>query len=217
MSVKFGFRGQLIGVLIAYGLAMAFPQRVVAAPLKVILLSAVLILSVRTLRPDPAWMRLTVATSVSLTIATVVTAIVGSDKTLAIVSEAATIVLVLAAGLVLIKALMRAGEVNTTTVYGVLCIYLLIALLFGSLYELFAIINPDFVHGGTDPVKSSDMLYYSIITLTTVGYGDITPATHLARSLASLEALIGQLYLVSIVAAVVSRYPGRSRGGGGTP
>ena len=57
---------------------------------------------------------------------------------------------------------------------------------------------------------SADDLYFSFITLTTVGYGDLTAATSLGRSIAVLEALVGQIYLVTIVSVLVSRL-GRSR------
>ncbi|HEY7177526.1 MAG TPA: potassium channel family protein, partial [Micromonosporaceae bacterium] len=63
---------------------------------------------------------------------------------------------------------------------------------------------------GTHPT-TSDTLYFSLITLTTVGYGDIVPVANVARAVASIEALIGQLYLVSVVAAVVSRFVPASR------
>jgi Ion channel len=55
-----------------------------------------------------------------------------------------------------------------------------------------------------------DHLYFSFITITTVGYGDLAPAGDLARSLSILEALIGQLYLVTVVAVIVGNL-GRAR------
>ena len=59
----------------------------------------------------------------------------------------------------------------------------------------------------------SEYLYFSFITLCTVGYGDFTPAHGVGRALASMEALIGQLYLVTIVAVLVSRATPRQRDG----
>ena len=126
-------------------------------------------------------------------------------------ADCATILLVGAAIAVLVTTLLRLGSVDQTTVNGVLCIYLLLALLFGSINEFFAALISPYVRGAASPVRSSDMLYYSLITLTTVGYGDITPASSLAQAVAATEALIGQLYLVSVVAAVITRYPGRRR------
>jgi len=59
-------------------------------------------------------------------------------------------------------------------------------------------------------VSMADFLYYSFVTLTTVGYGDVTAATNLGRMLSVIEALVGQLYLVIVVALIVSNI-GRER------
>jgi hypothetical protein len=94
--------------------------------------------------------------------------------------------------------------VDVTTVLGVLCIYLLFALLFASVNQLLGALTPHYLNGTSDPATPSDLLYFSVITVTTVGFGDITPATAVARAVTVVEALVGQLYLVSIVAGVVS-------------
>jgi voltage-gated potassium channel Kch len=59
----------------------------------------------------------------------------------------------------------------------------------------------------------SDALYFSYVTLATVGYGDLTPATELGRTLAVAEALLGQIYLVTVVALIVGNLGGRRRAG----
>jgi len=56
----------------------------------------------------------------------------------------------------------------------------------------------------------NDLIYYSFVTLTTVGYGDITPANSLTKSLTILEAIIGQLYLTVLVALLVGKYVSES-------
>ena len=89
-------------------------------------------------------------------------------------------------------------------VFGALCIYLLIGLIFAFAYAAahaitgYAQISP--VHG--DEIQ--DSLYFSFITLTTVGYGDLVPSTEVGRALAIFEALLGQIYLVTVVAVMVS-------------
>jgi hypothetical protein len=93
--------------------------------------------------------------------------------------------------------------VTLHTVSAGLCLYLLIgmafAFLFGALGDLG---NPFFAHGvaGTPP----NLLYYSLTTLTTTGYGDYVAGTELGRALSVTEALIGQIYLVTVVAVLVS-------------
>ena len=99
---------------------------------------------------------------------------------------------------------VRRERVDTPTVAGVLAVYLLLALLFASLNQFLAAFDPDhYLHGVTGLPTASDQLYFSVITMATVGYGDIVPGSQVARAIAVVEALTGQLYLVSVVAAVV--------------
>jgi hypothetical protein len=108
--------------------------------------------------------------------------------------------------------LLGRWRVDTTTVLGVLCIYLLLALLFAGLHQCLAAFGGQYLHGVENPPDASDLLYFSVITMTTVGFGDVTPACDAARAVAVLEALTGQLYLVSVVAGVVGGWRGRTAG-----
>ena len=101
------------------------------------------------------------------------------------------------------STLLQRGRSDTSTVLGVLCIYLLLALLYTGINQVLAAFQPNYLHGAQAPPTSSDLLYFSVITITTVGYGDLTPACVPARAVAVVEAMTGQLYLVSVVAAVV--------------
>jgi hypothetical protein len=87
--------------------------------------------------------------------------------------------------------------------FGVLCLYLLIGLMFAVAYGAIDEVSDTsfFTNGST---QRDDYLYFSFTTLSTVGYGDLTAATNLGRSLAITEALVGQLYLVTVVAVIVS-------------
>jgi hypothetical protein len=107
---------------------------------------------------------------------------------------------------VLARTLLAAGVIDGAAVRGVLTIYLLLGLLFSALHGFAAALITDYLNDVGGHASQSDTLYFSLITLTTVGYGDITPAANLARAIAASEALTGQLYLVSVVAVVVSRY-----------
>ena len=102
------------------------------------------------------------------------------------------------------------GEVNAKSVTGAICVYLTLGLMFTFVYGAVAALDSaPFFTQGTDGTLSI-RLYFSYITLATVGYGDYTPATNLGHLLAIIEALTGQLYLVTVVALLVSRIrPGR--------
>jgi Ion channel len=102
-----------------------------------------------------------------------------------------------------VKQFREANSVTIETMFGVLCLYLLIGLMFGVGYgAVEELSNTDFFTQGN--AQRDDFLYFSYSTLSTVGYGDLTAATNLGRSLAMTEALTGQLYLVTVVAVIVS-------------
>jgi Ion channel len=95
--------------------------------------------------------------------------------------------------------------------FGVLCLYLLVGLLFGVAFGADQEISgePFFTTGEG---QRDDFLYFSYATLTTVGYGDLIAAHDVGRSLAITEALLGQIYLVTVVALIVSNLrPARAR------
>jgi Ion channel len=200
------FRRLLIGILAAFLLTISIPVEVIGAPVRVAILAILLLLTLRTHRRSGALGRPALIVGAALTVATLAADAFGSDRTLTLVSQTATAALVVMSILVLARTLMNAGTTSGATVNGVLCIYLLIAMFFGSMDVLLATLTSHYVHGASTPVNTSQMLYFSVITLTTVGYGDISPANSLAEGVAAIEALIGQLYLVSVVAVVVSRY-----------
>jgi hypothetical protein len=99
-------------------------------------------------------------------------------------------------------------RVSGQTVSGALCAYLLLGVTFAMLYGAAAGADPEVMRGVSagrvpDLRYFTDLLYFSFITLATVGYGDIVPVGGPARGLAVLEALLGQLFLVAVVARLV--------------
>jgi hypothetical protein len=111
----------------------------------------------------------------------------------------------------LIKQFREAGAVTIETMFGVLCLYLLIGLLFGVAYATIdQLSSTQFFNTGE--TGRDAFLYFSYTTLTTVGYGDLVAVTDLGRALAITEALLGQLYLVTVVAVIISNLePRRAR------
>ena len=109
-----------------------------------------------------------------------------------------------AAPIAIARALYRRPVVDVHTVLGAICIYVLIGMLFAFVYDAIGLLGSEPFFVQTQTATTADYLYFSFITLTTVGYGDYTAAGGLGRSLASLEALIGQIYLVTVVATIVS-------------
>jgi Ion channel len=106
--------------------------------------------------------------------------------------------------------------ITLDTVFGVLCIYLLVGLFFSYVYGVTDRVGDTNVLRGGD--SGTDFLFFSYTTLTTVGYGDLVPATNVGDTIAIFEMLFGQIYLVTIVALIVGNLGrGRPVRGGGEP
>ncbi len=116
------------------------------------------------------------------------------------------------ASAVILRAIVRGREVSGDTINGAFCVYLLIALFFANLYGLLEHLEPNSFqlqdHLGPMPAagarRHSLLTYYSLVTLTTVGYGDVLPRTAPSRTLAAVEAVIGQFYVAVIVAQLIA-------------
>ena len=102
-----------------------------------------------------------------------------------------------------VQGVRTEGAVTMHTMFGVLCIYLLIGMLFSYAYGLVGDAQSTPFFASQINADISDYLYFSFATMTTVGYGDLVAATDLGRSVAIAEALIGQIYLVTVVAVIV--------------
>jgi uncharacterized membrane protein YeaQ/YmgE (transglycosylase-associated protein family) len=104
----------------------------------------------------------------------------------------------------LLRDLRAQHEVTTATLAGVLAIYLLAGMFFSFLYGVIGAVDSDALFAEIATSNRQDQLYFSFVTLCTVGYGDLTPAGGVPRAFAVAEMLVGQIYLVTIVSLIVS-------------
>lgn len=110
--------------------------------------------------------------------------------------------------------LFQSKKVSADTMAGAVCVYLLIALIWCYLYVLVELVSPgsfSFTQGQARmhlwlSKEFYSFFYLSLITMTTVGYGDMTPVSKAARTCASLEAILGQIYLTILVARLVGMH-----------
>jgi hypothetical protein len=105
---------------------------------------------------------------------------------------------------------LRTGTVKVEAVMGVLSLYMLLGMLFGFTFGAIDHLGSEPFFAGGREATVSNCLYFSFTTLTTTGYGDFVAGTSLGHTLAVFEALIGQIYLVTIVSLIVGNL-GRSR------
>ncbi len=114
----------------------------------------------------------------------------------------------------LIRYLARVSSVDLNMLFAAVCVYLLLGLVWALIYTLIELYTP----GSFRLVSAADasfehyrlllgeFSYYSYVTLSTLGYGDVTPVSRLARSWSTLEAITGQLYLAIIIARLVGQF-----------
>lgn len=146
---------------------------------------------------------------VSVAIVTIVIAaflIAGEDLDTGSGTPSAVWVLItVTAPLVVLRRVFQHKQVTRQTIFGAVAVFLLIALTFDYAFltvNAFSATGPVF----ETPEPTTAYMYFSLVTITTLGYGDLSPVSEFARLLAASEAVIGQIFLVTIVARLVSLY-----------
>jgi hypothetical protein len=201
-SHSYGF---VLGLIIAaFVFAMTAPDDDWAASLLVLLYCATLVTALWTSGRTRLNSRTTVGV-VWLAAAAATAQLISGSHWLAGAVGLFTGILAGATIVVIALGIIDQGVVNTQSVQGALCVYLLLGLFFTFLYGAVAVLGDgDLFAQGTDGDRTL-RVYFSFVTLATVGYGDYTAGTDWGRTIAIIEALTGQLYLVTVVALLVSR------------
>jgi hypothetical protein len=117
-------------------------------------------------------------------------------------NAAVDIVALASFALVVLAKVVRPGTVTSHRIQGAVAVYLLFGLVWANAYEWTDLTHPGSFTGVT--AGGASWIYYSFVTLTTMGYGDITPVHPVARSLAAAEALTGQLYIAILISRLVA-------------
>jgi hypothetical protein len=114
----------------------------------------------------------------------------------------------------ILGSMLKSGGVDREIIYKAILLYLLAALMWAFLYTFLELVDPASFNIDLDQSKGYLLVfqYYSFVTITTLGYGDITPVSEVAKAFSVLEAVCGQLYLVVVVAWLVGMHvAGKSR------
>jgi hypothetical protein len=113
-------------------------------------------------------------------------------------------ILLLTAMLVILRRIATHTVVTRETILGAIDVYVLAGSCFAMIYSVVAALSTGTFFSGVPRPAVSDFLFFSFTTITTTGYGNLVPASPLGQSLAVVEAIFGQIYLVIIVARLVS-------------
>lgn len=153
--------------------------------------------------------RVAVAVAVLAIVLAAAGAIADDDVLYAVAGLLQTLLLLVATGAVL-RAVLSESSVNFRTILGAVSVYMIFGLLFTSLYMAIDRLQatPFFSQGGGD---TGDYIFFSFTTLTTTGYGNLVPAAQPGKMFAGLEMLLGQIFLVTLIAGLVSLWRPRRR------
>jgi Ion channel len=208
-----GRYGLLLGAII-----IAFAVEGVATPgaweqvLVSLLLSVTLLLALWTADAKPKVTRPAIVIAACVILASVVEALNGNiDGGATRIANALLVMLAPPAIVVgVVRSLHARQAVTLETVFGVLCMYILLGMFFAFVYGSIDRLGDGAFFAGGQPATVARCLYFSFTTLTTVGYGDLTARGDLGHTLSVSEALLGQIYLVTVVSLIVANL-GRGR------
>jgi len=208
-SHSFGVVLLLVATLFAF--AAIAPDGGWATGILVLLATAALVVAAWTsglAEPGSRATQIALVAGVIAAIAAFVSTRHATQGTVALLTGAMTICTIA----VIALGVLDQGEVNSKSVLGAISVYILLGLVFVFVYGAVAALgsNPFFAQG-TDGTRAL-RLYFSYVTLATLGYGDYTPAGNLGHLLAVIEALIGQLYLVIVLTVMLTRLGQSHRG-----
>ena len=152
----------------------------------------------------------------ALTMATRWSALLWGGFGLELASAATTVVWIALAILIVGRELFRQRKVATNMILGAIVVYLLMAVAFAYLYEILELFQPGSFSGipdGATPQQLGDaLIYFSLASLTTMGYGDIVPVSSLARPVAVIEGVFGTLYIAVMIARLVGLHIASGKG-----
>ena len=222
-----GRYGLLLLVLIGTYLLTAFSGAKLATEIQVLLFALVLLIALRNSPWPPPWPAIIGAVTVIGTAVTFWASLSGSPDGKA-AEDLWKALLLLLAVIVVVRRVLAKRTVTIQSIYGALSAYLIIGLMFASVFAAMDYLSTTDFFVNKEPANTQTFQYFSFTTLTTLGYGDFTAGESGGRSIAVLEALTGQVFLATLVARLVAAYraedqpeqperPGRSETQGGNP
>jgi len=193
----------LILVLFTYVLASVLEDRGWTAVLITISTSATAIVALTSAHSRPRLVRSAMVAAALAVLLSVIGAIFGGRLCLSITSFIVIVLLGVGMGAVL-QRVVTSGSVSSRTILGAISVYASLGLLFTYAYALVDRIEGGSFFGPEVPIEAGDLLFFSYTTLTTTGYGNLVPEGQVGHMLSGLEMMVGQIFLVTLVAGLVS-------------
>ncbi len=130
-----------------------------------------------------------------------------------LVAQIAMILYFLFAGFRIITIILKMDKVTANVIYAAIVVYLIAGVMWADIYSVIELLQPGSINIGDFSIPQDDfrLTYFSFVTLTTLGYGDIAPLSHTAGAFAILEAIFGQMYITVLIAWLVGRYISESK------
>jgi hypothetical protein len=199
---SYGFVLILLAVLIWVFVPFAAAQRWATVPTMLVFYLTILI-SMHTSFVRRRWL-VTVIVIDSAGLALGITGTITQNVSTRALANTTFALLLFATALVVLRRVLSHQTVTSRTLSGAVSAFLFVGLAFACAAEAIVLWNPDAYSTPNGVTNFGAMLYFSFVTIATLGYGDIVPVTPFARSLATMESVMGQIYLVTIVARLVS-------------
>jgi ion channel len=209
----YGYGWLLLLILVSIGFQLAAGESDGARAVTILLQGGTLMAALR-VSGAHRWLVRVATTITAVAVLGTVGLIAGSGEFDAGVARVLGLMLVVLAPAAIVVGIVRqaraAGMITLRTMFGVLCVYLLLGSAFAFAYGIVGAAADGPFFAQTASTDQADFIYFSFVTMTTTGYGDLTAATNLGKSIAITEALIGQIYLVTVVSLIVGNL-GRAR------
>ncbi|MCH8073099.1 MAG: two pore domain potassium channel family protein [Proteobacteria bacterium] len=208
--MKNNFSYLLVALLILIiGVPVAYDLELISLPLsKVLGISSLLAIGVGSLRGAGRLFHVAIFLVVAGIILNILSVALDNDA-LHIISQLTLFVFLLLTTFNTLRKVAVGNDISLNRIVGAVCVYLLLGVMWSIAYSVLEYSQPGSFKGLTElasPAWNPDWIYFSFVTITTLGYGDITPLTQTARSLTFSEAIVGQFYIAVLVAGLVSAY-----------
>jgi hypothetical protein len=199
---SYGFVLVLLAVLIWVFVPFASNERWATIPTLLVFFLTVLI-SMHTSFVREKWLVVVLVADSGLLLLGVI-GVLSENESVRSVSNFGYGALLFATALVVLRRVLSHQTVNSRTLSGAVAAFLFVGLAFACMAEATVLRDPNAYNAAGGNTNFASMLYFSFVTIATLGYGDIVPVSSTARSFATMEAVMGQIYLVTIVARLVS-------------